>query len=84
MQRLIFRRVFSVLIVLVLLISFFLPARALAESNGIQTDEVETFYLRVVEQTDVYEMKDDVIGKLLEGAVLQVEKVENNRVYFQW
>ncbi|MEK5271993.1 alginate lyase family protein [Aeribacillus sp. FSL K6-8394] len=84
MQRLIFRRVFSVLIVLVLLISFFLPVRALAESNGIQTDEVETFYLRVVEQTDVYEMEGYVIGKLLEGAVLQVEKVENNRVYFQW
>jgi mannosyl-glycoprotein endo-beta-N-acetylglucosaminidase len=61
-----------------------LPAGALAESNEIQTNEAETFYLRVVEQTDVYGLKENVVGKLLEGAVLQVDKVENDRVYFQW
>ncbi|MED1443691.1 hypothetical protein P4U24_18285, partial [Aeribacillus composti] len=84
MQRLVFRRIFSVLTILVLLISLFLPAGALAESNEIQTNEAETFYLRVVEQTDVYGLKENVVGKLLEGTVLQVDKVENDRVYFQW
>jgi len=84
MQRLIFRRSFSVFTVLVLLISLFLPAGAIAESNEIQTNEAEASYLRVVEQTDVYGMKENVVGKLLEGTVLQVEKVENDRVYFQW
>ncbi|MGG3682494.1 glucosaminidase domain-containing protein [Aeribacillus composti] len=84
MQRLIFRRSFSVFTVLVLLISLFLPAGAIAESNEIQTNEAEASYLRVVEQTDVYGMKENIVGKLLEGTVLQVEKVENDRVYFQW
>ena len=84
MQRLIFRRSFSVFTVLVLLISLFLPAGAIAESNEIQTNEAEASYLRVVEQTDVYGMKENIVGKLLEGTVLQVEKVENDRFYFQW
>jgi murein tripeptide amidase MpaA len=75
----------SVLTIFVLLVSlFFEPIGIQANNNENSSENIEPSYLRVTVETDVLDDNEKIIGKLLENTILQVKKIEGDRVYFQW
>ncbi|WP_240371412.1 SH3 domain-containing protein [Anoxybacteroides rupiense] len=79
-----FKKLYSVVAVLLLLISYASPS--IYASAATDSSELPAPYIQVVQDGTAVKESEDTppIGELAKGAIVKVAKIEGEHVYFQW